>query len=177
MTGLLLTQFGDSSSGIAALGLNGWSFLVQLITFVIAYLILRKWAFKPILKMLKERREMIEKGVSLGEKMQKEEAEMEKKVAAALHEARTEADKIIGDASDRGRGIVSDAEAKAKEKSEGIIASAEDRIRQDTARARKELEGELASLVADATEAIVEEKVDAKKDASLIDRALKGASK
>lgn len=172
----LITQFGAEKSGIGALGVDGKQFIIQLITFVIVILILRKWAIKPILRVLQERREKIEQGVSLGEKMQKDEAEMEKKVAEALREARHEADKIISDASDRGRGIISDAEAKAKDKAEGIISNAEDRIKQDTARARKELEGELASLVADATETIVEEKIDAKKDASLIDKALKGAS-
>src|SRR5579884_2985677 len=116
----MITQFGDSSSGIGALGLNLTSFLIQLGTFVIAYLVLRKWAFGPILKVLKERREVIEKGVSLGEKMQKDQAEMEKKVAQALREARAEADKIIAEATENGRQVVTDAETKAKEKSEGI---------------------------------------------------------
>ena len=46
-----------------------------------------------------------------------------------------------------------------------------------TARARKQLEGELAGLVADATEAVIDEKIDAKKDAQLIERALKGKEK
>jgi len=170
----VLTQFGDSSSGIGALGLNLTSFLIQLGTFIIAFLVLRKWAFRPILTVLKERREMIEKGVSLGEKMQKEQAEMEQKVADALRDARTQADKIIADASSRGRQVIADAEAKAKEKSEMIIAGAEERIDQDIKVARSKLEKELAGLVADATETIIGEKVDTAKDASLIDKALKG---
>lgn len=170
----LMTQFGDSSSGIGALGLNLSSFLIQLGTFIIAFLVLRKWAFKPILKVLNERRETIEQGVSLGERMQKEQAEMEAKVAQALHEARTSADKVIADASERGRQVISDAEAQAKEKAEAIIASAEGRIDQDVKLARSNLEKELAGLVAEATEAIIDEKVDAKKDAALIDKALKG---
>ncbi|HET7529128.1 MAG TPA: F0F1 ATP synthase subunit B [Candidatus Saccharimonadales bacterium] len=171
---ILITQFGDSSSGIGALGLNLTSFLIQLGTFIIAFWVLRKWAFKPILKVLNERRETIEQGVTLGERMKKEQAEMEQRVAEALQGARQEADKIIADASDRGRQIIADAEAKAKEKSEGIIASAEERISQDVKLARSNLEKELVGLVAEAAEAIIDEKVDAKKDASLIDRALKG---
>lgn len=173
----LFTQFGAESSGISALGVNGKQFIIQLITFVIVILVLRKFAIKPILKVLQQRRETIEQGVSLGEKMKKDEAELEKQVAKALAEARTEADKIIADASDRGREVIAEAEEKAKQKAEGIIASAEDRIRQDTVRARRQLEGELSTLIAEATEAVVDEKVDAKKDAVLIDRALKGAAK
>lgn len=171
----LLGQFGDSSSGIGALGINVTSFLIQLATFIIAFLVLRKWAFKPILKILNERREKIEQGVKLGEKMQKQEAEMEQKVAEALAGARKEADGIIAEAGERGRGIISEAEAKAKQKSEAIIASAEERIRQDAARARKSLEAEVASLVSEATEAVIDEKIDPKKDAALIGKALKGA--
>lgn len=171
---VLLTQFGDSSSGIGALGLNLTSFLIQLGTFIIAFLVLRKWAFKPVLKILNERRETIEKGVSLGEKMQKEQAEMEQKVTAALHEARAQADKVIADASDRGRQIIAEAEAKAKEKADTIMLSAEQRIDQDMKLARHRLEKEMAGLVAEATETIIDEKIDARKDAALIEKALKG---
>lgn len=169
----IVTQFGDSSSGIGALGLNLTSFLIQLGTFIIAFLVLRKWAFKPILEILQQRRETIEKGVSLGEQMQKEQAEMEQKVAQALAQARSEADKIIAEASERGRQVVADAETKAKDKSEAIIASAEDRIDQNLKQARSQLETELAGLVAEATETIIDEKIDAKKDAALINRALR----
>lgn len=170
----IITQFGDSSSGIGALGLNLSSFLIQLGTFIIAFLVLRKWAFKPILKVLNERRETIEKGVSLGEQMQKDQAEMEAKVAEALRAARVEADKIIADASDRGRQAVAEAEAKAKEKAEAIINSGQERIEQDVKLARDRLEKEMAGLVAEATEAVTGEKIDTKKDAGLIDKALKG---
>jgi F-type H+-transporting ATPase subunit b len=165
--------FADSSSGVGALGFDGKAFLIQLITFLLAYLVLRRYAFGPILKALQQRRETIESGVKLGEQLRQEQAEMESKVEAALHEARGKADKIIADAQDTGRQMTQEAEAKARDKAAGIINAAEDRIKQDTTQARQALEKELVGLVADATEAIIEEKVDAKKDAELIDRALK----
>jgi F-type H+-transporting ATPase subunit b len=170
----MLIQFGDSSSGIGALGINLSSFLIQLGTFVIAFLVLRKWAFKPILEVLNRRRETIEQGVALGEKMQKEQAELERKVADTLRDARLQADKIIAEAGERGRQAIAEAEAKAKDKAEAIISTAEDRIDQDIKLARTKLEKEVAGLVADATEVIINEKVDTKKDAALIDRALRG---
>lgn len=173
----LLSRFGAQQSGIAALGVDGKTFVIQLITFIIVILVLKKYAVKPILQILADRRETIEKGVSLGEKMLKDEAEMERKVGAALQKARVQADEIINDASERGRQSISNAEAKAKQKAESIIASAEERTRQDITRARHELESEFAELIADATEVIIEEKVDLKKDSALIDRALKGAAK
>lgn len=169
-----LTNFGDSSSGIGALGFDGQAFVIQLITFVLAFLVLRRYAFKPILKVLRERRETIESGVKLGEQMKQEEAKLAAKVDETLHEARKEADGIIATAQDSGRQAILEAEEKARAKAAGIITQAESRLVQETARARQQLEQELVGLVSDATEAIIDEKVDAKKDAALIERSLKG---
>lgn len=169
-----LTNFGDSSSGLGALGVDGKALIIQLITFVLALLVLKRYAFKPISKMLNERRELIESGVKLGEDMQKEKAKLETKINAALTEARTQADGIVAAAQDTARDSVREAEIKAHEKADAILAEAKQRTLQDVARARKQLEQELVGLISDATEAIIDEKVDAKKDAALIDKALKG---
>lgn len=168
-----LTQFGDSSSGVGALGINAQAFLIQLATFLLAFLILKRFAFKPILKVLRERRELIESGVTLGEKMRQQEVELEQKVSAALHSARKQADEIVSQAEDQARQTVQAAEDKARDKAAGVMAEAERRIAQDTVRARKNLEGDIVGLISDATEAIIEEKVDSRKDAALIDKALK----
>jgi F-type H+-transporting ATPase subunit b len=170
----VLTFAAESSSGLGALGVDGKDFFVQLLTFVLAYFVLRRYAFAPILKVLQERRDTIESGVKLGEDMQKERAKLDDTIAETLADTRKQADSIIASAQDSARQAIRDAEAKAKEKADGIIAAAEDRIAQDTARARQQLEKELVGLISDATEAIIGEKVDAKKDAALIDRALKG---
>lgn len=170
-----VTQFGDSTSGLGALGVDGKSFLIQLITFVLAFFVLKKYAFKPILKMLDERRMTIESGVNLGDQMKKDQAALQASMAQTLAKARAEADGIIASAQDASSQTVREAESMAREKAAGILAEAESRIATDTVRARKKLEGELIGWVSDATEAIIGEKVDAKKDAQLIDRALKGS--
>lgn len=168
-----ITQFADSSSGIGALGIDGKALIIQVVTFLLAFWVLQRWAFKPIVKMMDQRRETIEKGVKLGEQMQKQEAALEEKVASALHKARAKADEIIAAAHDQGRQKVQAAEDDARKKAESLIASAEDRIKQEANRARKQLESEITGLVSDATEAIIDEKLDAKKDAALIDKAMK----
>jgi F-type H+-transporting ATPase subunit b len=171
----LFTQFGaEESSGIGALGLDGKALLIQLVTFVLAFLVLRRFAFKPILKVLTERRELIESGVSIGEQMKQDQAKLDAKIDAELAKARKEADAVIAAANETSRDTIREAEVKAQDKAAGILKDAEERIKTDTARARKKLEGELVGLISDATEAIIGEKVDAKKDAQLIDRALQG---
>jgi F-type H+-transporting ATPase subunit b len=168
-----LHNFGQTSTGIGALGFDAKAFLIQLVTFVIAYFVLRRYAFAPILKVLKERREAIEKGVNLGEQMQKDKADMDAKVEKALRDSRAEADEIISAAEATAKDVIRAAEDTAKEKADGILRSAEDRIVQETNQARKALEKEVINLIADTTEVVIKEKVDAKKDSQLIERALK----
>lgn len=174
----IITNFANTSaegaSGLGALGVDGKAFVIQLITFVLAFLVLRKYALKPIIKVLNARRETIESGVRLGEEMQKERTMLQAEVNKTLQEGRKKADVIIAGAQDAARETVKEAEEKARAKAEIILKEAESRIAQDTSRARKQLESEIVGLISDATEAIIDEKVDAKKDAQLIDRALKG---
>lgn len=169
-----LIQFGEtSSSGLGALGVDGKAFLIQLITFVLAFFVIKKWAVGPITKIMDERHKTIEAGVNLGDQMKKDQVAMEAKVAETLAGARTEADGIIASAHETSRQTVREAEEKARDKAAGVMKAAEQRIAADTKQARQQLEGELVGLISEATEAIIGEKVDAKKDAELIDRALK----
>jgi F-type H+-transporting ATPase subunit b len=175
----LVTHFAtdSSASGIGALGVDVKALVIQLITFGLAYLVLRRYAFGPIMRVMQERRETIDKGVRLGEQMQKQQAELEAKIQKALADARVQADGIVAGANEEARATVRDAEDKARTKADGIFAEAEGRIAQDTQRARTKLEEELVGLISDATEAIIDEKVDAAKDAALIDRALKESAR
>lgn len=174
----LFTQFGaeSSSSGIGALGVDAKALVIQIITFALAFWVLRRYAFGPIMRVMQERRETIEKGVELGEKMQKQQAELDAKVQKTLADARAQADQVLSGANEEAKATVREAEDKARAKAEGILAEAEGRIAQDTARARQKLEKELVGLISEATEAIIDEKVDSKKDAELIDKALRGAA-
>ena len=173
---ILVTHFAETSeaSGIGALGVDGKAFVIQLITFVLAFLVLKKFAFKPIMKVLDERRQVIDSGVPLGEEMKQERVKLDQKVAEELSEARQQADGILATAQDNARELVREAEDKAKTKAEGIITEAKVRIDQETVRARTTLQKEMVNLVSEATEVIIGEKVDAKKDAALVERALKG---
>lgn len=159
----------SSSSGI--LGLNTQAFVIQLITFLIVLLALRQWAFKPIVKLLNERRETINSGITLGEKMREEEAEMEEKVGSELRKARSEADKIIANAEQEARSTIQSAEETARTRAENMISDAKVQIDLETARQRVSLEKELVGLVSEVSEAIIGEKVDTQKDAALINRA------
>lgn len=156
------------------LGFDLKIFLIQLITFVFVFFIIKRFAFKPIVSMLEKRRQIIEDGVLLGEKMEKKEAEMAQETDKIVREARHDADRIIQNAHKESREVLAAAEKSAKQKSDAILKEADARIGEDTLRARRSLEKDLVGLVSEATEALVHEKVDTKKDAEIVERALKG---
>ena len=161
------------ASPLAALGVDAKSLIFQLITFLLVFLVLKKFAFKPITKMLVERRKVIEDGVKMGQRMEKEKSKLDDDVVKVMRDARLEADKIIGNAQKEAREIIREAEKVGQRKVDTMITDAEGRIQEETEQAKRRLEKEIVGLVSEVTEAIVEEKVDPTKDAQLIDKALK----
>lgn len=170
-------EAADSGSPLAALGVDAKSLIFQLITFVLVFLILKKFAFKPITKMLAERRSVIADGILLGEQMEKEKANLDAKADKVIRDARYDADKIIAIAHKESRELIHAAEEDAKVKVDAIMKDADKRIGEDADRARRNLEKDLVGLVSEATEAVVHEKVNAGKDVEIVTEALKGRKK
>ncbi len=168
------SETAEKATGLGALGVSLEKFLIQLITFVFVFMILKRFAFDKIGKKLEERRKTIDDGVRLGQKLEKERDNLDKKVAEAVREARHEADRIIANAHKESREVLREAEKTAQRKTEAMISDAHSRIEEDKRQAKQKLEKEIVGLVSEATETIVHEKVDAKKDAELIDKAIRG---
>ena len=169
----VLPRVADSVSGPSALGLDLGAFVVQLLTFVVVFAILRKWAFGPILRKLDERRSLIESGVRLGEEMKAEKARLAEGIARTLQETRAQADKVLTDAQADARKVIEEAESAAAARTEAIVKSAHRQIQITAERERAQLERELVGLVVDVSEAVLGEKIDTKRDNELIDKALR----
>ncbi len=168
------SEAAEQASGLEALGVSPQKFLIQLITFVFVFLILKRFAFDRIGKMLELRRKTIDDGVRLGQKLEKEKENLDKKVAEVVRDARHEADRIIANAHKESREVLRDAEKAPQRKGDAMIADAQTRIEEEQRQAKRKLEKDIVGLVSEATETIVHEKVDAKKDAELIDKAIRG---
>ena len=174
---MLSTYFAAEASSGGILGFSVGAFLIQLITFIFVFMVLKRFAFKPIVNLLEKRRQIIEDGVLLGEKMEKRQAELEGEADKITREARHDADRIIANAHKESREVIRDAEQSAKVKADAVMKEADARIDEDAERARRSLEKDLIGLVSEATEAVVHEKVNAGKDAEIVAAALKGQKK
>ncbi len=155
-----------AESGI--LGFNPQVLIFQIITFVLVFALLKKFAIDKIVAILDKRHQVIEDGVRLGRKLERERDQMDKELAKLTREARHEADRIIANAHKESREVLREAEKAARRKTDAMISDAEARIHEDTEAAKRKLEKDIVSLVSEATEAIVGEKVDPKKDAEII---------
>lgn len=166
---------GEEVTGIAALGLDPLAILAQALTFLVLFFILKKFALNGIVATLEKRRKTIDDGVRLGLEMEAEKTKLDEQVDKVLHKARDEADKIIAQAHEESGTIIKDAEDKAIVKVDGMIEDARNKIEDEVKQAQKNLQQETLRLVADATGIIIKEKLNASKDAKLIEEALEEA--
>ena len=153
---LILAQ---SSSGILdsaketaeTFGWSPWLFLSQVISFVIVALLLRRFAYKPILGVLEERRRRIEEGLLNAEKIKKELAEAEKRYQEILAKANADAQKMIDEARESSAHLAERKEQEAIAAAEQIMAKAREASALEHERTMAELKRELGHLVVETT--------------------------
>lgn len=164
----------EAKSGIGALGIDPKAFIIQLITFIFVFLVLKRFVFTPVVKALDKRQATIDKGVQLTTELTHQKEAFDKEVAEARKQARAEAEQIVADSHTQATQMIREAEESAQTKAEQILADARKKIQDETARARRDLEQEMVELVIDATETVTRQKLDSKQDNALVAAALKG---
>lgn len=132
-------------------GFNLWMFLSQVISFVIVALLLRKFAYKPILGVLEERRQRIAEGLLNAEKIKQQLAEAELRHAEILNKANVAAQKMIDEARESAGHLAERKQQEAIVAAEQIVAKAREASAIEHERTMTELKRELGRLVVDTT--------------------------
>jgi F-type H+-transporting ATPase subunit b len=132
-------------------GWNPWLFLSQVISFLIVALLLRRFAYKPILAVLEERRRTIEEGQLNAEKIKKELAEAEKRYQEIITKANADAQKMIDEARQSAAHLSERKQQEAITAAEQIIAKAREAAAIEHERTMESLKRELGRLVVDTT--------------------------
>ena len=155
------------------LGINGKLLVAQIINFLILLFVLYKFAYGPILKMLEERTNKIEKGLKDADESHKKLAEIVQKEKEVMAEARKEAQAIIVKAEEQAKKNKEDIITESKTQSEKILADAQKKIEEEKNKMLVEVKGEIANLVVLATEKMIGEKMDTAKDKELIEKSIR----
>ena len=125
------------------------------IAFLTVLFILRKFAWKPILKSLKDREESIDNALSAAERARNEMANLQADNERLLQEARVERDRILKEARDMRDAMVNDAKGKAQEEADRMITAAREAIANEKNRAVAELKNQVANLSIEIAEKLV----------------------
>src|SRR5881296_2678451 len=144
--------FSDTLKDTAeTFGWNPWLFLSQVISFVIVALLLRRFAYKPILAVLEDRRRKIEEGQLNAEKIRKELAEAEKRYQEIVAKANADAQRMIDEARESSAHLAERKQQEAIAAAEQIVAKAKEAAALEHERQMQNLKRELGRLVVDTT--------------------------
>lgn len=158
---------------LSNLGINGKLLLAQIVNFLILLFVLYKFAYGPILKMLEERTDKIEKGLKDADESHKKLAEIVQKEKEVMAEARKEAQAIIVKAEEQAKKSKDGIAIEAKAQAEKIMQDTEKKIEEEKNKMLAEVKGEISNLVIIATEKIISQKLDTAKDKELIEKAIR----
>lgn len=156
------------------LGINLPFLLVQIVNLIIVYTVVAKWVVGPIGSMLEKRRENIAQGLEDARVAAEARANAEKDAAKIIADAQAEASKVVREANERAQGVAkevkSEAEAEAVKAREAALAEAE----VERARILGDLRGQVAALSIAATQKLVGEALDEKRQHALLDEFFSG---
>nr|MBN2278678.1 F0F1 ATP synthase subunit B [candidate division Zixibacteria bacterium] len=155
--------------------------IYQVITHIIGFLItvwlLKKFAWKPLLGMMDERRQKI---IDEFKKIEKEKAAAEVLKAdyeGKLKNIEAERRQKIAEAVNEANKLASDIKMSAQDDARGIISRTNEQLDRDVAKAKVHLKEDMVRITLTAAEKILHEKLDEKKERELIGKFIDNVEK
>ena len=126
--------------------INWWNIVVTICNTLITFLIIKKFLFKPVKKMLAAREEEVKAIYSNAEKAQSEAEQMRSEYTERLSKAKAEAAEIVGSATRRATVRSEEILRESSQQAAAMMKKAENTIEQERKKAMNELKDEVASL-------------------------------
>ncbi|MFV8826328.1 F0F1 ATP synthase subunit B [Alkalihalobacterium sp. APHAB7] len=153
--------------------INWFDAIYQLIMFFILMALLRKWAWGPIMNMMKQREEHIANEIDTAEKNRKDAVKYLEEQREAIKQARQEAQEIVENAkklsAKQGEEIVATAKAEAERMKDSALAE----IQREKEQAVSALREQVTSLSVLIATKVIEKELDEKQQDQLIQEYLK----
>jgi len=130
-------------------------FIWQTLIFTALILVLRKFAWKPILGAVNEREQKIEGALQAAEEAKQQMADLQTQNADLRKEALAERDTMMKEARETRDKVVAEAKGQAKEEADRIIASARESIKNEKLAAITDIKNQVATLSIEIAEKIV----------------------
>lgn len=130
-------------------------FLWTLVAFIIVFLILKKFAWKPILQSLDDREKTIADSLATAQRVNAEMAQLKTDNEALLGKAREERAALLKDAKITSDKMVADAKERAKGEYDRIVADAQAAIEQQKMAALTDVKNQVGNLVIEVSEKVL----------------------
>ncbi len=157
---------------LALVSIDPGTIVFTLINTFIIFLIFRIFLYKPVCRILDQRKELAAKEISEAQAAKEAAEKTEQEYLARLADAKAEAAELVKQATARAQAreeeIISDANRSAAE----IRAKAEEAIERDKKRAMNEIKDEISDIVVLAASKVVGKEISAKDNEKLISEFL-----
>jgi F-type H+-transporting ATPase subunit b len=157
-----------------ALGINLGYLFVQIFNFLIMFVVLRAWAYKPIVRALENRRVSIEQGLEDARIAAEARENAEKEAEKILAEAQAKASEVVREASGRAEEAGKDITAAAEAEGVNILQEARSEAEVERDRLLADVRGQIGSLAIAAAQKLVGESLDEQRQHALIDEFFSG---
>ncbi len=146
------------------------TYFFQMINFLVLFLLLRKFLFKPVMDYLDKRNEYVQNSLKEAENKLKDATDLHEEYKKEMANAKREGREIIERASSQGEATREEILKEAKEESEKIMNRARDEIEREKEKVLSELREEVANLSVTIASKILKEKMDEEVHGDLVEK-------
>lgn len=147
-----------------------WTLVAQIISFLVLFYILRRFAWNPLMDMMEERRNFIESNIAQAEKERQQAEQIKREYQEEMRKARQEAQEVIAKATKLSEERSAEILAGAHEEAEKIKKSALADIERERDLAIAQVKAQVADLSVSVAEKIIRKNLDAKTQEDLIEQ-------
>ena len=152
-------------------------FVWTILTFLLLLTVLAKFAWKPLLKMLKDREDLIRSSLEDAEKAQTELANLNAEREEIINKARSEAQSILSEGKVAASKLKDETLKAAKDQAKSILTDAEKQIRIEKHKAIEEIKSEVVDLSLSVAEKLIKKNISREDNQTLIDESLENVMK
>jgi F-type H+-transporting ATPase subunit b len=157
-----------------ALGINLGYLFVQIFNFLIMFVVLRAWAFTPIVNALENRRKSIEQGLEDARIAAEARANAEQEAEKILADAQAKASEVVREATVRAESVGKDVATSAESEAEKILEEARAEAEVERERVLSDVRGQIGALALAAAQRLLGEALDERRQHALIDAFFSG---
>ncbi|MSQ41553.1 MAG: ATP synthase F0 subunit B [Dehalococcoidia bacterium] len=162
----------EEAGGIASLGFSLPGLVSQLVNFTILMVVLRLFLYRPLMRMLDQRKQRIAEGLDRAEAAAHQASQSESEARRVMEEARAQGREAVQRAQQAAERLREELEQRARADAELIVTRAREEVQAERDRAIQQLHQAFADLTITAAERVIGQSLDRAAHQRLIDEVL-----